>query len=67
MKIFKVGEKARIIHMPEKGKHLLNEVVMVIPIGGFGIEEDDICVTTDTGMMLFLKESQLIKISGYTT
>ena len=63
MKVFKVGEIARIIHMPEKGKHLLNEVVTVIPMGGFGIEEDHICVTTDTGMMLLLKESQLTKIS----
>jgi len=63
MKLFKVGDKAKIIHMPEKGKHLLNEIVTVIPIGGFGIEEDDICVRTDTGMMLFLKENQLTKIS----
>ncbi|OHB97678.1 MAG: hypothetical protein A2W74_09860 [Planctomycetes bacterium RIFCSPLOWO2_12_38_17] len=62
MKVFKVGEKAKIIDMPEKGKYLLNEVVTVTPIGGFGIEEDDICVKTDTGIMLFLKETQLKKI-----
>ena len=64
MKVFKVGEKATIIHMPEKGKHLLNEIVTVIPMGGHGIDDDDICVRTDTGMMMFLKESQLRKISG---
>lgn len=61
MKLFKVGEKAKIIHMPEKGKHFLNEAVTVIPIGGFGLEEDDICVRTEAGMMLMLKESQLKK------
>ncbi|HHT9104502.1 MAG TPA: hypothetical protein ACFYD7_01360 [Candidatus Wujingus californicus] len=62
MKVFKVGEKAKIIGMPEKGKHLIDEVVTVTPIGGFGIEEDDICVKIDTGMMLLLKETQLKKI-----
>ncbi|MBM4055650.1 MAG: hypothetical protein FJ264_13515 [Planctomycetes bacterium] len=62
MKMFKVGDKAKIIDMSEKGKHLLGEVVTVIPIGGFGIEENDICVKVDTGMILHLKEHQLRKI-----
>jgi len=60
--MFKVGDKARIIDMPKKGKHLLNEEVTVIPMGGLGIETDDVCVKTDTGMMLYLKESQLKKV-----
>jgi hypothetical protein len=64
MQQFKVGDKAKIVHMPDKGKHLLHEVVRVIPIGGFGVEEDDVCVVTETGMMLFLKESQLTKLSN---
>jgi len=62
MKLFKVGDKARIISVPDKEKHWLNEVVTVGTIGGFGYEEDDVCVISDTKMMLYLKESQLEKI-----
>lgn len=47
--------------MSEKDIHLIDEFVTVIPIGGFRIKEDDICVKTDTDMMLFLKETQLKK------
>jgi len=62
MKLFKVGDRARIICVPDKYNDLLNEVVTVVPIGGIGYEEDDICVILDSKMMLYLKESQLTKV-----
>jgi len=61
MKLFKVGDKARIISVPEKDKHWLNEVVTVVETGGFP-EDDDIMAMTATKQMLPLKESQLTKI-----
>ena len=62
MKIFKVGDKAQIIDVTEKGRHLLNKQVTVIQEEGFGIEIDDVCVRTDSGSVLRLKEHQLAKI-----
>ncbi len=62
MKVFKVGDKPRIISVPEKEKHWINKVVTVVAMDGFGYEEDDICVRTDTGQMLNLKEHQLKKV-----
>ena len=63
MKAFKIGDKAIIVSMPEKGKSLVNETVTVIKLGGLGTEEDFVPVRTDTGTMLLLKENQLKKIS----
>jgi len=62
MKIFKVGDKAKIIDVTEKGRHLLNKQVTVIQEEGFGIEIDDVCVRTESGSVLRLKEHQLAKI-----
>lgn len=56
MKIFKAGDKARIIDMPEEDKHLIGEEVTVIPAGGFGIETDDVCVRTVTGRKCCISE-----------
>lgn len=64
MRTFKVGQKARVIDMPAKGIYLLGEVVTILPIGGFGIEDDDVVVATESGTMLFLKEHQLAKLEG---
>lgn len=64
MKKFKIGDKAKIIQIPTKGSHLVNKVVTVVPIGGFGYEEDDVCVKLeDDGTIFFVKEHQLQKIS----
>lgn len=62
MRAFKVGQKARIVDMPAKGIHLIGEVVTILPIGGFGIEDDDVVVATEAGTMLFLKEHQLARL-----
>lgn len=62
MRAFKVGQKARIIDMPTKGIYLVGEVVTILPIGGFGIEDDDVVVATEAGTMLFLKEHQLVML-----
>lgn len=64
MKEFKAGDKARIVEMPEKGKHLINEIVTIIPIDGFGYEDDDVIAVLEDCTMLFLKEHQLAKISS---
>lgn len=64
MRKFRVGDKAKITHMPNKGSHLVNKVVIVIPIGGIGYEDDDVCVKLeDGGQMFFVKENQLQMIS----
>lgn len=63
MKVFRPGEKARIIYMPKKGEHLLNEIVTILHTAGIGIEEGDTMVKTEIGTVLFLNESQLEKIS----
>lgn len=62
MRTFKVGQKARVIDMPAKGIYLIGEVVSILPIGGFGIEDDDVVVATEAGTMLFLKEHQLARL-----
>jgi len=63
MREFKVGDKARIVEMPEKGRHLIGEVVTIIPIGGFVPEDDDVGVRLENGEQLYyLKEHQLEKI-----
>lgn len=63
MKEFKAGDKARIVDMPKKGRHLIGEVVTIIPIGGFGYEDDDVVAVLENRSMLFLKEHQLERIS----
>ena len=64
MKKFKVGGKAKIIHMPDRGSHLINKVVRIVPIGGLGYEDDDLCVKLEeNGEMIFVKEDQLQTIS----
>jgi hypothetical protein len=65
MRTFKVEDTAAMIDTPESGKHLLGAIVVVIPIGGFGIENDAIVVRTETGTMLFLKEPQLVPVERY--
>ena len=62
MEIFKVGDKARIVDMPDKDKGLVGEEVTIVPAGGFGVETDDMCVRTGTGMMLYVNKSQLRRI-----
>ncbi len=63
MKAFQIGDKARIIDAPERGEHLINKIVTICPIGGFGYEEDDVCAQLeDGGMLMFLKEHQLMKV-----
>jgi hypothetical protein len=62
MKEFKAGDKAIIVEMPEKGKHLKGEVVTIIPIGGFGYEDDDAVAVLENCTMLYLKEHQLRRI-----
>ncbi len=62
MRAFKIGQKARVIDMPAKGIYLIGEVVTVLPIGSFGIEDDDVVVATEARTMLFLKEHQLTKL-----
>ena len=64
MKLFKNGDKAKIIQAPENAKSFLNEIVTIISIGGVGLADDDVCVKTGTGVMLALKEHQLQKIEG---
>ena len=61
MKKFKVGDRSKIIDMPEKGRHLIGKVVTIIPMGGFSYEKDDVAVMLDRRMLL-LKEHQLEKI-----
>ena len=61
MKKFTVGDRAKIIDMPEKGRHLIGKVVTIIPMGGFS-EKDDVAVMLDRRMLLLLKEHQLEKI-----
>ncbi len=62
MKKFKVGDKAIIIDMPEKGRHLIGKVVTIIPMGGFGYKKDDVAVMLlEDHRMLLLKEHQLEK------
>lgn len=62
MNAFNNGDKARIVNMPAEGRHLVGEIVTIRPTGGFNSEQDDVMVTTETGMMLFLKEQQLTKL-----
>lgn len=62
MKEFEAGDKARIVEMPEKGRHLIGEVVIITPIGGFDYEDDHVVAVLENGFMLFLKEHQLEKI-----
>lgn len=62
MRVFKVGQKARVISMPAKGIYLIGEVVTILLIGSFGIEDDDVVVATEAGTMLFLKEHQLVRL-----
>ncbi len=62
MKKFKVGDKAIIIDIPEKGRHLIGKVVTIIPMGGFSYEKDDVAVMLEDRRMLLLKEHQLEKI-----
>lgn len=62
MKEFKPGDKARIVEMPEKGRHLIGKVVTIGRIGGFGYENDDVAVKLENGDHLLLKEHQLEKI-----
>ncbi len=61
MNAFNIGDKAKIVDMPAESRHLVGEIVTICPIGGFSSEQDDVMVTTETGMMLSLKEQQLNK------
>ena len=63
MKDFKAGDKARIVEMPDRGKHLISEIATITPIGGFDYEDDDVVVVLENCTLLFLKEHQLEKIS----
>lgn len=62
MRAFKVGQKAKVVELPVKGTHLIGEAVTILPVGGFGVEDDDVVVATEAGTMLFLKERQLAKL-----
>ena len=59
MKTFRVGDKARIVDMPDGGKPLLGQSGTVVKIGGFGIEVDDVMLRTEAGKMVYFKDHQL--------
>jgi hypothetical protein len=60
--MLKEGDTAKIIEMPERGAHLLGQVVRIAKHGGLGIDPDDVMVTTRDGSMLFVKRYQLALI-----
>ena len=64
MKEFQVGDKARIVETPDKGKHLIGKVVTICSIGGFGYEDDHVNAVLENGAMFQFKEHQLAKISS---
>ena len=66
MEKFQVGDTARILDAPQKEKHLINEVVKVISVGGNGLAGDAVGVRLEDGTMLILKEHQLKRIPKCT-
>lgn len=63
MKVFQVGDKARLIQLPTERRHLINKIVTICPIGGYGYEDDDVCVQLEEGGSSFLiKEHQMVKV-----
>jgi hypothetical protein len=63
MHSWKMGDRARIVLMPERGKHLVGQIVTVGRIGGFGIEPDDVAVRGPGGM-LFVSADQLAPVDS---
>ena len=60
---FQVGDTARIIEMPEEGRHLINKIVTICPIGGYGWAEDEVCAQLEEGGgFISLKEHPIVKI-----
>jgi hypothetical protein len=59
MMVFKVGDKARVAHMPPAGICHVGKLVTVLHLGGAFVFDDDALVETEDGVRFMVTEDQL--------
>jgi len=53
--VFKVGDKARLVHMPPAGACHVGKLVTILPLGGF-VFDDDAFLETEDGARFMVTE-----------
>ena len=59
MMVFKVGDKARLAHMPPAEACHVGKLVTVLPLRGGFVFDDDALVETEDGTRFMVTEDQL--------
>jgi len=61
MKILKIGDKIKVVGVPEKLKFALNMKGTVIPIESDDCSDNDVMVELENKKLICVKEYQLVK------
>ena len=61
MKILKIGDKVKVVGVPEKQKYALNMKGTVIPIEKDKYSDNDVMVELENKKLICVKEYQLVK------